>query len=93
MTRTIRVSLGVSPLSGKQAVDSTQRFKEQLCVLHPKPRGVTLLTVEDRERQSRGVEVLYDADDQGAVEWVREAERVAGELWVKLAERRKGVVR
>ena len=35
----------------------------------------------------------YDADDACATEWVKRAEVVAPEIWTKLNERRKGVVR
>jgi hypothetical protein len=93
MTKTVHTSLGTSPLTGRQAVDSTQRFKELLISLNPKPKHVSLLTVQDVESQSRGVVAFYDADDACAVAWVANAKEVAGELWSKLAERRKGAVR
>ena len=93
MTRTVCVSLGYSPLSGKQAVDQTQRFKCQLSSLLKKPDGVTLLTVEDVETRCRGVTAVYDADDGEAAEWAVQAEAVSAELWRVLAERRKVVQR
>ena len=39
------------------------------------------------------VVAIYDADDPCAVEWVKNAEAVSGELWQTLAVRRKGVGR
>jgi len=90
MTRTVQVSLGISPICGAKAIDLTQKFKDQLCSLHAKPKGVNLLTVTNSETHSRGVEAVYYADNAYAVKWVREAEAVSPELWQKLAERRKG---
>lgn len=93
MTRTVFLSLGVSPLPGKQAIDLTQRFKCQLGSLLKKPEGVTLLTVEGRETRCRGVTAVFDADDADAAAWAKQAEAVSAELWQSLAERRKSVAR
>ncbi len=93
MTRTVRKSLGSSSLSGKHAIDLTQRFRDQLLSLYPKPAGVSLVPVSDVEAQSRGVVAVYDADDVAAVAWIRRVEKISGELWQRLADRRKGVRR
>ncbi|AWM37072.1 hypothetical protein GobsT_50170 [Gemmata obscuriglobus] len=93
MTRTFRVSLGSSTLSGKQAIDQVRQFRHQLCSLFKKPDAVTLLTVEDVETRSRGLVAFFDADNPCAVSWVKQAEAISGELWQTLAERRKGVAR
>jgi hypothetical protein len=89
VTRTVRTSLGTSPLSGSQAVSQTQRFKDQLLSLQAKPESVSLITVQDADTQSRGVVAVYDADDPAAREWANLAESLAPEIWLKLAERRK----
>ena len=78
---------------GKHGIDLTQRFREQLGCLLKKPASVSLITVQDVEAQSRGVTAIFDADDPDAAAWVKQAEAVSGELWQKLAERRKGAVR
>jgi hypothetical protein len=93
VTRTIRTSLGTSALTGKQGIDQTLRFKEQLLFLHPKPEHVNLLTVTDSDTHQCGAEALYDADDPNAAAWVQQAEAVSGELWQKLTQRRKGVAK
>jgi hypothetical protein len=93
MTRTVRISLGSSPLAGKQAIDQAGRFKDQLRSLSKKPETVTLLTVVSVEEPHMSVVAMYDAEDEGAVEWVRQAEERAPELWAKLNERRRGAVR
>lgn len=93
MTRTFRVPLGTSPLTGKQGLDQAARFKAQLCSLNKKPGSVSLLTVVSVEPPTTGVTALYDADDPCAVEWMRQAEAVSAELWQALAERRKAVAR
>ena len=89
MTRSFRVSLGCSPLTGKHALDQVRQFRQQLCSLHPKPVGVSLLDVEDVETRRREIVAFYDADDEAAVAWVKQAEAVSAELWLALAERRK----
>ena len=93
MTRTLSVSLGSSPLTGKHGIDQTSRFKSQLRSLQKKPESVTLLTVVSVEPPTTGVTAMYDADDPCAVEWMKQAEAVSGELWQTLAVRRKGAVR
>jgi hypothetical protein len=93
MTRTFKVSLGASPISGKQGIDQARRFKEQLCSLSKKPASVTLLTVVNLEPPNMGVVALYDADDPVATAWVQRGERVCEELWQKMADRRKGAGR
>lgn len=91
MTRLVRVPLGCPPVTGKHAVDSCVRFKEQVRGLLPSADGAWLLTVDDNGK--RGIEAVYDADTAGAKEWAERAEALAPELWAKLAERRKGVLR
>jgi hypothetical protein len=93
MTRTFRACLGSSPLTGKQALDQATRFKAQLRSLQKKPDTVTLLTTVSVEAPHLSVVAMYDADDPYAVDWVRQAEAVSGELWQKMNERRKGAVR
>jgi hypothetical protein len=93
MTRTFSVSLGSSPLTGKQAIDQATRFKAQLRSLQKQPDAVTLLTVVNVEAPHLSVVAMYDADDPCAVEWVKQAEAVSGELWQTLAVRRKGAAR
>ncbi|MDB5308139.1 MAG: hypothetical protein JWO38_2341 [Gemmataceae bacterium] len=93
MTRTVQLSLGSSPLTGKQGIDQATRFKDQLRSLRKKPTGVTLLTVVSVEAPHMSVVAMYDADDPCAVEWVRQATAVSAELWQKMNERRKVVVR
>lgn len=93
MTRTVCTSLGDSPLTGAQAVNSTHRFKDQIRSLLPKPESVSLITVQDVDTRSRGVVAVYDADDPAAVEWMRVAEAMAPEIWLKLSERRRGCAR
>ncbi|WP_162669569.1 hypothetical protein [Gemmata massiliana] len=89
MTRTFRVSLGNSTLTGKQAIDQVRQFRNQLCSLYKKPGLVSLVTVEDVETRNQGVVAFYDADDPCAVEWAKRAEAVSAELWQALTERRK----
>jgi hypothetical protein len=93
VTRTFRTSLGSSALTGKQGIDQASLFKTQLRSLSKKPEAVSLLTVTHAEPPHMEVVAMFDADDSCAVEWVRQAEAVSGELWQKLAERRKGCVR
>jgi hypothetical protein len=93
VTRTVRTSLGSSPLSGKQGIDQASNFKAQLRSLSKKPEAVNLLTVTHAEPPHMEVVAMFDADNPCAVEWVREAEAVSGELWRKMAERRKGAAR
>ena len=93
MTRTFTVSLGSSPLAGKQAMDQVSRFKAQLRSLQKQPESVRLLTVVGVEPSTTGVTAMYDADDPCAVEWVKQAQAVSAELWQTLAERRKGADR
>ncbi|MBP3955642.1 hypothetical protein J8F10_10150 [Gemmata sp. G18] len=93
MTRTFRVSLGNSSLTGKQAVDLVRQFRHQLCSLHKKPDLVSLVTVEDVEARCRGVVAFYDADNPCSAEWVKQAEALRAELWQMLAARRKCAVR
>ena len=52
-----------------------------------------VLTVAHAEPPHMEVVAMYDADDAAATDWVKRAEAVASEIWQKLAERRKGVVR
>jgi hypothetical protein len=93
LTRTFTVSLGSSPLTGKQAIDQASRFKAQLRSLQKQPEAVTLLTVVSVEAPHLSVVALYDADDPCAVDWVRQAKAVSDELWQKMNERRKGAAR
>jgi hypothetical protein len=88
MTRTFKVSLGSSPLTGKQGIDQATRFKQQLYSLHKKPGSVSLLTVTHIEQPHMEVVALYDADDPVATAWVKQAEAVSCELWQKMNERR-----
>jgi hypothetical protein len=93
MTRTFHASLGSSPLPGKQGIDQARRFKEQLRSLKEKPASVSLVTVPHTDQPQMEVVAQYDADDPAGVEWVKHAEAISGEIWQKLAERRKGVAR
>ena len=93
MTRTVRTSLGSSPLSGKQGIDQAAKFKDQMRSLHPKPKSVSLLTVTHAEPPHMEVVAVFDKDDPAAVEWVEQAEALAPEVWGKLTSRRRGVVR
>jgi hypothetical protein len=93
MTRTVNTSLGHSPLNGKSAIDHARKFKDQLRSLWEKPKSVSLLTVVSVEPPHMGVVAVYDADNAEAMAWVKKAEAISGELWAKMNERRKGVVR
>jgi hypothetical protein len=93
VTRTVRTSLGTTPLTGKQGTDQAARFKQQLRSLHKQPENVWLLTATHAEPPHMEVVAWHDADDPIGAEWVRQAQELAPELWRKLAERRKGVVR
>lgn len=93
MTRTVSISLGHSNFSGKQGIDDARRFKDQLRSLWEKPKSVSLLTVVNVDPPHMGVAAVYDADNPFAVSWVKRAEAISGELWEKMNERRKGVVR
>jgi hypothetical protein len=93
MTRTVRTSLGSSPLTGKSAIDQAARFKDQLRSVHRKPAAISLITVTHADPPNMEVVAWYDADDPNAREWVQQAEAVSGELWQKLNERRKGLKR
>jgi hypothetical protein len=93
MTRTVSISLGHSQLSGKQGIDQARKFKDQLRSLWEKPRSVSLLTVVNIDPPHMGVAAVYDAENAEAVAWVKRAKELAPELWEKMSERRKGVVR
>ena len=52
-------------------------------------QSVSLLTVTHSGLLRAEVVAMFNADDLAAVDWVRHAEQVSGELWQTLAERRK----
>jgi hypothetical protein len=93
VTHTISISLGHSSLSGKSAIDQARKFKDQLRSLWEKPKTVSLLTVVNVEPPHMAVVAVYDADNAEARAWVKRAEVVAAEVWEKMNERRKGVMR
>jgi hypothetical protein len=93
VTRTVSISLGHSNFSGKQGIDDARRFKDQLRSLWEKPKSVSLLTVVNVDPPHMGVVAVYDANDADAIARVKKAEAISGELWEKMNERRKGVVR
>jgi hypothetical protein len=68
VTHTVHTSLGSSSLAGKSGIDQAARFKNQLRSLHPKPAGVSLLTVAHAEPPHMEVVAMFDKDDPMTVE-------------------------
>lgn len=89
MTHLVRVPLGNSPLSGKQSFAQCVTFKQQMRSLLGSADGAWLMLVEDPEKQTIGVEAVYDAHTEGAKEWAEKAAEAAPEVWQKLSERRR----
>jgi hypothetical protein len=83
------LSLGHSPLSGKQAVDQCIALKRQLRSLLAPVDGAYTMLCPDPSGQRCEVRVAYDPSLPTAEAWAKRAVEVAPELWKSLAERRK----
>ncbi len=80
-------SLGSSSLTGKRGIDQANSFRRQIrSVLGVSE--VSLVLVMERETGGCEVRAVYEREDAGHVEWVAEAERIAGEVWGTLSRRR-----
>jgi hypothetical protein len=82
------LSLGFSPLTGKEAVDQCVAFRRQIRSVIVPLEGVSLLLVTHPESRCE-VKAVYDRDDERAVEWVKRAEEIAAEIWDTMTRRRK----
>ncbi len=91
MTLLARVHLGTAPGQYKQAFDGCSAFKRQLRSVLAVPDRCSLITVTDHG--TMWVEAVYTSDVPGAECWAKQAEALAPEIWVTLAERRKERVR
>ena len=87
------LSLGSSAFTGKASIDQCVAMKRQLLSVLPAVENAHTLLSVDPETRVCEVRVVFDREDERAVEWAKKAEAMAPEIWETLTVRRKEVGR